>query len=146
MKLGKRMMDDLDREIEQHIAIETQDNIERGMSPEEARYAALRKFGNITRVKEETHAVWIVLWFEELMQDVRFGLRTFRKSPRFCRSRNSHTSSRHWGEYRDFQFVGCGHAARVASRQALGVGLTPVESPEHAQGSRVRDVRRLPFN
>jgi len=83
MDPSKRMMNDLDRDIEEHIAMETQDNIERGMSPEEARYAALRKFGNVTRVKEETHAVWIVLWFEELVQDVRFGLRTFRKAPGF---------------------------------------------------------------
>ena len=45
----KRMMDDLDQDIRDHIERETQDNIERGMPPEEARYAALRKFGNVTR-------------------------------------------------------------------------------------------------
>ena len=50
MKRRKQMMQDLDQEIREHIAIETQDNIERGMSPEAARYAALRKFGNVVRV------------------------------------------------------------------------------------------------
>src|SRR6185312_9930176 len=83
MNLGKRMMNDLDRDIEEHIAMETQDNIGRGMSPEEARYAALRKFGNVVRAKEETRAVWSAIWLEELLQDIRFGLRTFRKSRGF---------------------------------------------------------------
>jgi predicted permease len=83
MNLGKRMMNGLDRDIEEHIAMETQDNIERGMSPEEARYAALRKFGNVLRAEEETRAVWSVIWLEELFQDIRFGLRTFKKSPGF---------------------------------------------------------------
>lgn len=83
MNLRKRMLNDLDREIEEHIALETQDNIDRGMSPEEARYAALRKFGSVVRAKEETRAVWISVWLEELVQDIRFGLRTFRKSPVF---------------------------------------------------------------
>ena len=46
MSLRKRMMADLDRDIQDHIEIETQDNVGRGMSPEEARYAAVRKFGN----------------------------------------------------------------------------------------------------
>ena len=50
----KRMLQQLEDEIREHIATETQDNIERGMSPEDARYAAVRKFGNVTRVKEET--------------------------------------------------------------------------------------------
>jgi hypothetical protein len=48
MNRRKRMMADLDQDIRDHIEKETQDNIERGMPPEEARYAALRKFGNVT--------------------------------------------------------------------------------------------------
>ncbi len=54
----ERMMEDLDQEIREHIERETEDNIARGMSPEEARYAALRKFGNVTQVKEDTWEVW----------------------------------------------------------------------------------------
>ena len=79
----KNMLADLDQDIRDHIARETQDNIDRGMSPEEAHYAAIRKFGNIRRVKEDTRAVWIALWLEQLGQDVRLGLRTLRKSPGF---------------------------------------------------------------
>jgi hypothetical protein len=49
MRRRKLMMEDLDRDIRGHIELETQDNIERGMSPDEAHYAAVRKFGNVTR-------------------------------------------------------------------------------------------------
>src|SRR5580658_2420527 len=83
MSWRKRMLDDLDHDIRDHIAQETEDNIERGMSPVEARYAAMRKFGNVTRVKEETREVWNPVWIEQLVEDVRFGLRILRKSPGF---------------------------------------------------------------
>src|SRR3989454_7878381 len=84
MRRRKQMMEDLDQDIRDHIERETQDNIERGMSPEEARYAAVRKFGNVTRIKEETREVWSFVWLEQLGQDIHYGLRMLAKSPGFA--------------------------------------------------------------
>jgi hypothetical protein len=81
MSRRKRMMEGLDQDIRDYIERETQDNIEHGMPPEEAHYTALRKFGNVARVKEETWEVWSFVWLEQMWQDVRFGLRVLRKSP-----------------------------------------------------------------
>lgn len=83
MRRRKRIMADLDQEIRDHIEREAQDNIDRGLSPEEARYAALRKFGNVARVKEDTREVWTFGWLEQLWRDIRYGLRQLRRSPGF---------------------------------------------------------------
>jgi len=80
MKRRRRMLEELDRDICDHIDRETQDNVERGMSPQEARYAAVRKFGNVTWVKEEARAVWSAVWMEQLLEDIRFSLRMLRKN------------------------------------------------------------------
>jgi putative ABC transport system permease protein len=80
----KRMMEDLDQDIHDFIERETQDNIERGMPPDEAHYAALRKFGNAVRVKEETRDVWSFNWLEQLWQDTRFGIRMLVGNPGFA--------------------------------------------------------------
>src|SRR5438045_3762465 len=81
MTRRKRMLEQLDEDIRDHLERETQDNIDRGMSPEDTRYAALRKFGNVMHVKERTREVWSIAWLEQLLQDIRFGARTLWRSP-----------------------------------------------------------------
>ena len=69
-------LDHLEASIRDHIERETAENIASGMTPEDARAAAVRKFGNPARVAEDTRAVWGTVWLEQLWQDVRYGGRT----------------------------------------------------------------------
>jgi hypothetical protein len=77
----RRREEELERDIADHIAMETEDNIARGMSPPEARFAALRKFGNVARVKEDTRSVWGWTALDTWRADVRQALRRMRRSP-----------------------------------------------------------------
>ena len=86
MSRRKRMMEDLDQDIRDYIERETQDNIERGMSPEEARYAALRKFGNVTRVREDTWEVWSFVWLEQFSHSRAVLAAIPGHVPRLCRA------------------------------------------------------------
>ena len=83
MKRRDRMMETLDQDVRDHIDIETRDNVERGMSPQEARRAALLKFGNVRRVKDDAREVWSFVWVEQLVRDLHYGVRMLWKSPGF---------------------------------------------------------------
>ena len=84
MSPRKRILEGLEDDIRFHIENETQDNIDRGMQPEDARRAALLKFGNVTRVIEDTREVWSTPWIERRLQDARFGFRMLRKHLSFA--------------------------------------------------------------
>jgi len=77
-------LDDLDRDIRDHIEQEVQDNIDRGLAPDEARRRAMVAFGNVTLIKEDTRRVWVSAWLDEARQDLRYAARTLRKSGAFA--------------------------------------------------------------
>ena len=63
--------------------MEEQENLESGMPPDEAHYAALRRFGNVTLAQERSREMWGWNSVETLWQDLRFGLRMLLKNPGF---------------------------------------------------------------
>jgi predicted permease len=78
---SRRMEGELTEEIAFHIEKETEENIRRGMSPEEARRAAVVRFGGVEKTKDESREVRRAYWLETTLQDIRYGLRSLRKSP-----------------------------------------------------------------
>src|SRR6476660_9449735 len=79
-----RQMDrEIDDEITSHLAEATDEYMQQGLSPEEARRAAQRSFGGVTPTKEVYRQVQSFTWLEDLARDLRYAFRTLRKSPGF---------------------------------------------------------------
>jgi putative ABC transport system permease protein len=81
MTRGRRALDGLEEDIRDHIERETQDNLDRGMTPDEARRQAMVKFGSVALTSESTHAVWRWQWLDQLVQDSRYAFRVLRRRP-----------------------------------------------------------------
>src|SRR5438876_1152623 len=80
----KRMLDsDMAEEMRGHIEMRTRENIEAGMSADEARYAAMRQFGWVDNIQETCREQRGVTWLEHFIQDLRYGARMLRKNPGF---------------------------------------------------------------
>jgi predicted permease len=79
----EKLEQELDEELRSHLEMRMADNVAEGMSPEEARYDAQKRFGNSTLVKENTREMDIVRWMETAGQDLRYGVRMLRRSPGF---------------------------------------------------------------
>jgi predicted permease len=77
------MEEELDEELRYHLDAEIARNIAAGMTPNDARLAARRAFGNSTQLKEEVRDGWGRRWLEHLGQDTRYAWRAFRRAPVF---------------------------------------------------------------
>ena len=79
--LNRKLDHELADEIQSHIEMQIEDHVGQGMSPEEARYLALRKFGGVDQVKETYREGRSLPWAETFLRDLRYGLRMLRRSP-----------------------------------------------------------------
>jgi predicted permease len=79
-KESARLHDEMQFHLEQQI----KENIAIGLSPEEARYAALRTFGNPALLREQAQSTWSWNWMEKILRNIRYGVRTLSRSPGFA--------------------------------------------------------------
>src|SRR5215469_8548760 len=73
----------LDDEVQFHLEQQVAENIAAGMNPQEARYAAMRTFGNTTLTKEQARDTWGWIALESMGKDFRYALRSLQGNPLF---------------------------------------------------------------
>ena len=81
-QIGKRDAD-LERELQSDLELEEEEQRERGIAPEKARYASLRAFGNPSVISEQAREVWSWDRLETLLRDLRISIRTLAPQPGF---------------------------------------------------------------
>jgi predicted permease len=94
----RRVESELDEELQFHLERKIEEGIAEGLSPEEARYRALRAMGGLEQRKEEARDTWRMHWLTDFVDDVQYAIRSLRRTP--------------------------GLAAFVAVTIALGIGMT----------------------
>src|SRR5256884_3759875 len=96
--LGRRVERELDEELQFHLENKIEEGIARGLSPAEARYAALRAMDGLEQRKEEMRDMRRIHWLTDFLDDAHYAIRSLRRTP--------------------------GLTAFVAITLALGIGMT----------------------
>lgn len=81
---GRVLAQEFDDELRLHLELESEYNVARGMSPTDARRAAIAAFGGVQRFREETRDARGFAAVDALVRDVRLALRRFRRAPTFA--------------------------------------------------------------
>ena len=84
LRHGPSMDGQLDEELRFHLERETEENLRRGLTLEEARREALRRFGGVDKFKEECREADRAVLLETVLQDIRYGARALRKNPGYA--------------------------------------------------------------
>ena len=79
----RRLYNDISDEIRAHLDEKIEELVDSGMSRKDATHAARREFGNVTLVENDSRQVWRWPSLESFFADIRYALRTLRKSPAF---------------------------------------------------------------
>lgn len=84
MLLAKRRLErEMAAEMQAHLDGLAERHIAKGLSPEEARYAARREFGGVEQIKERARDARAFIWLEQMGQDLRYATRALARSPAF---------------------------------------------------------------
>jgi predicted permease len=82
--LARRELDkDFQQELDAHLEMLTEDNMRKGLAPEEARRAARLRLGGTMQLQQTHREQWGLPWLETVVQDIRYGLRQLRRNPGF---------------------------------------------------------------
>jgi putative ABC transport system permease protein len=120
------------REIEAYLQIETDENVARGMVPEDALLVARKKLGNRTLIREEIYQMNTIRFVETLWQDLRHGARLLRLNLGFAIVAIASLA------------LGIGaNAAIFQLLDAVRMRTLPVKNPEQLAGVRIRDPKGM---
>ncbi len=82
---NRRQLDaDMAEEMQHHLALQTEENLAAGMSPDKACHAAQRQFGHVEGIKETCRDQRGFSWVHDFVQDLRYGIRQLIKAPSFA--------------------------------------------------------------
>ncbi len=152
---GKRNAD-LERELQSDLELEEEEQRERGIAPEEARYAALRAFGNPSVISEQTREVWSWDRLDTLLRDLKISIRALARQPGFSAVANVGGRRWHRGDYlavplvvwsvllKPLPFDRPG-ATRPTSRKQRQVSGKR-RRPRHLRRMETREVDRFPIS